>query len=418
MRDDIKKFISKMQDPKLRKTFENCFFSTLDTTVKLEDDGTAYVFTGDIPAMWLRDSSAQVIHYLNYVNVDEDVRNVIKGMIRRQLMYIRTDPYANAFNESANGRGHKEDITEHSDWVWERKFEIDSLCYPIFLAYRYYQESRDASIFSDDFKKTVNVIMDTFETEQRHAEKSNYSHFRPCDPPEFSVPNNGKGDPVAYTGMIWSGYRPSDDACEYGYFIPGNIFAVVILKHIEEIYTSVCSDKRTAERARALYETIQQGIEKYGVYEHPKYGKIYAYETDGLGGVNFMDDANVPSLLSLPYLGYCGCDDEIYRNTRRFVLSEDNPYYFEGEILKGVGSPHTPKNYVWHIGVIMQGLTSQDADEIKECFNLVMNSDAGKFLMHEGVDCDNENNYSREWFAWANSLFAYFVLTKKEYILQ
>ena len=414
MRRKVQDFIATIKDEKLQKTFENCFYSTLDTTVKMEEDGTAYVFTGDISAMWLRDSSAQVIHYLGFVNEDEDVRRVIKGMIERQLFYIRLDPYANAFNEFDNNRGHKGDLTDHNPWVWERKFEIDSLCYPIFLADRYYKVSGDASIFGDSFKETVKVILDTFTTEQDHHEKSSYRHFRPSDPPEFSVPCEGKGGPVARTGMIWSGYRPSDDACEYGYFIPGNMFAVVILGMLTDIFTSVAPDEELRTRAQALREEIEAGIQKYGVIDHPKFGKMYAYEVDGLGGVNLMDDANVPSLLSLPYLGYCGAEDELYQNTRRFVLSPENRFYFKGKYLEGVGSPHTPPNYVWHIGVIMQALTSDDPAEVNRCLELVLSTDAGKCLMHEGVDVNDPTQYSREWFAWANSLFAYFLLTKKD----
>lgn len=414
MRKRVSDFCESIKDEKLKKTFENCFYSTLDTTVKMMDDGTAYVFTGDIPAMWLRDSSAQVIHYLEFVNCDEDVKKFVKGMITRQFFYILKDPYANAFNETDNNNGHKGDITKHSPWVWERKFEIDSLCYPVFLSYRYYHISHDSSIFTDEYKKAVNVILDVFKTEQMHHEKSDYSHFRPSDPPELSVPCEGKGGSVGYTGMIWSGYRPSDDACKYGYFIPGNMFAVVILKQLEEIFTDIVPDESIVKKASALRAEIQEGIDKYAVYDHPEFGKMYTYEVDGLGNRFFMDDANVPSLLSLPYLGYCDTDDEIYQNTRKYVLSRENPYYFEGSVLRGVGSPHTPDGYVWHIGVIMQALTSNNKEEIAKCLELVLNSDAGKCLMHEGVNCCDQNEYSREWFAWANSLFAYFIITKKD----
>jgi meiotically up-regulated gene 157 (Mug157) protein len=350
------------------------------------------------------------------VNIDEDVKKVIKGMIERQLFYIRLDPYANAFNEVDNNNGHKGDITDHSPWVWERKFEIDSLCYPIFLAHRYYKVSNDATIFNQKFKDTVNVILDLFKTEQTHHEKSKYIHFRPEDDASFSVPNEGKGGSVAHTGLIWSGYRPSDDACEYGYFIPGNMFAVVILKQLEEIFTDISKDEELCAKVTALKNEIQQGIDKYGIIEHPEFGRMYAYEVDGLGNRNLMDDANVPSLLSLPYLGYCAPEDELYQNTRKFVLSKENRFYFAGKFLQGVGSPHTPENYVWHIGVIMQALTSNDQQEIIRLLEMVMNSDAGKMLMHEGVNVDDENEYTREWFAWANSLFAYFILDKKEYL--
>lgn len=416
MRLKIQEFESTIKDEKLKKTFDNCFYNTLDTTVKILSDNSSYVFTGDISAMWLRDSSAQVIHYMQFINEDEDVKNLIKGLIKRQLFYINIDPYANAFNEEENNLGHKGDITDHNPWVWERKFEIDSLCYPIFLAYNYYKISNDSSIFDQNFKKAVHTILDLFIVEQNHHEKSKYVHYRPSEAPNLSVPCQGKGGAVAYTGMIWSGYRPSDDPCEYGYLVPGNMFAIVILKYLEEIFTDITVDSELVEKAMKLRKEIDKGIKKYAIVEHTPLGKIYAYEVDGLGNHNLMDDANVPSLLSLPYLGYTNINDELYQNTRKFILSKENKYYFEGKYLRGIGSPHTPKNYTWHIGVIMQGLTSDKEQEINDALKMLLGSDAGKMLMHEGVNVDNPEDFSREWFAWANSLFALFVIKKMGYL--
>jgi meiotically up-regulated gene 157 (Mug157) protein len=416
MRLKIQEFESTINDEKLKKTFDNCFYNTLDTTVKILSDNSSYVFTGDISAMWLRDSSAQVIHYMQFINEDEDVKKLIKGLIKRQLFYISIDPYANAFNEEANNFGHKGDITDHNPWVWERKFEIDSLCYPIFLAYNYYKISNDLSIFDQDFKNTVNKILNLFVVEQNHHENSKYIHYRPSEEPYLSVPCKGKGGAVSYTGMIWSGYRPSDDPCEYGYLVPGNMFAIVILKYLEEIFSDISVDHELFEKALKLKEEIDNGIQKYAIVNHATYGEIYAYEVDGLGNHKLMDDANVPSLLSLPYLGYVDMNDALYQNTRRFILSKDNKYYYEGKYLKGIGSPHTPENHTWPISVIMQGLTSDKQDEINNSLKMLLNSDAGKMLMHEGVNVDNPEEFSREWFAWANSLFAYFIIKKSEYL--
>lgn len=409
MREEIDKFCQKIRDPKLKRTFRKCFFSTLDTTTEFLNDGTTYIFTGDIPAMWLRDSSAQVIHYLYFADVDDDVKNMIKGLLRRQFRYILTDPYANAFNKEANNMGHKGDITQQNEWVWERKYEVDSLCYPIWLCYRYYQKTKDTEIFDPLFISACSTVLDVFTTEQDHS-KSPYFHYRPDAPAEMSVPNGGKGGKVSVNGLTWGGYRPSDDPCQYGYLIPSNMFATVILGYMKEIFASVAPNAAMYARADKLRRGICQGLADCAVYEHKKFGKIYAYETDGLGNYNLMDDANVPSLLSLPYLGYCSEDDEIYQNTRRFVLSKDNPYYFEGRCMRGVGSPHTAEGYVWPISLIIQLMTSGSEAEKRELLQTLLRTDAGTDCMHEGINVNNSSEYTREWFAWANSLFACGVL--------
>ena len=166
------------------------------------------------------------------------------------------------------------------------------------------------------------------------------------------------------------------------------------------------ADDDLAAQALDLANQIDEGIQTYGLYEHPKYGTIYAYETDGFGHYNLMDDANSPSLLSIPYIGYAPADAPIYQNTRRFILSTDNPYYYEGEAAKGIGSPHTPYGYIWHISLIMQILTSTDPAEIRECLETLSRTHAGTGLMHEGFHCDDPSRFTRPWFAWANTLFA------------
>lgn len=396
--------------PKLYKLFLNCYPNTLQTTTKLLENDSTFVFTGDIPAMWLRDSSAQVRHYLPLAKDNPRIAHMIKGLIRRQISYINIDPYANAFNETANNHGHKNDITEHSPWVWERKYEIDSLCYPIQLAYLLWKENGTTDIFDSDFKKAVLSIILLWKTEQNHAVSSPYSFQRTDCPDTDTLCNNGKGSPTAYTGMTWSGFRPSDDACKYGYLVPANMFAVVALRYIAEIAGEIYHDNNLKKLTEALCNEIDSGIKKYGVVETEKYGEIYAYETDGLGSYNLMDDANVPSLLSASYIGYCSSSNEIYQNTRRFVLSQDNPYYFEGRVLKGIGSPHTPQGYVWPIALCMQGLTSDSAAEKEQILSFLENSDADTGYMHEGIDINNPENFTRPWFAWANSIFSELIL--------
>ncbi len=416
MKGEIALFEERIIDTKLRKMFHNCFYNSLDTTVEYLPNEEVYMLTGDIPAMWLRDSSASVIQYIDFAKDDKDVYNLIKGLIKRQFFYIEVDPYANSFNKEPNGNGHKDDEGLRTPYTWERKFEIDSLCYPVWLLYRLYKVTGDKSLLSPRFVKIANIIMDTFITEQHHHERSDYMHYRPGEKEGFNIPNHGKGGEVAYTGMIWSGYRPSDDACKYGYFVPGNMFAVVILRELEELFLEI-NEKELALKAKTLKEEIDDGIEKYGIINHPEFGDIYAFEVDGLGNYLLMDDANVPSLLSIPYFGYAEATESIYKNTRNYCLSFSNPYYFEGKCLKGIGSPHTDEGYVWHIGVTLQALTSSSEKEKKELIEMVKRSDAGTNYTHEGVDKDNPNNYTRSWFAWSNSLFAYLLLQEKDLII-
>ncbi|MBD8498151.1 glycoside hydrolase family 125 protein [Paenibacillus arenosi] len=393
---------------KLKQLFLNCFPNTLKTTTKLHEDGTSYVFTGDIPAMWLRDSSAQVRQYLPLAAEDADVRRIIAGLVRKQLKYIQIDPYANAFNETPVPLEeiHHRDITELNGWVWERKYEIDSLCYPIQLGYLYWKTTGDASLFDSEFRHVAHIIMNLWTTEQRHFEQSSYRFQRQDCRPTDTLKNNGMGMPVNYTGMTWSAFRPSDDACTFGYLIPSNMFAVVVLRYLEEIARDVYQDELFAEKARRLGTEIDEGIQAYGIFHHPKYGKVYAYETDGYGNHNLMDDANVPSLLAIPYLGYTTADDPIYQNTRKLILSEDNPYYYAGKQARGIGSPHTPKDYIWHIALSMQGLTAATDEEIQEVIAMLVDTDAELGYMHEGFHKDDAKHFTREWFAWSNSLFS------------
>jgi meiotically up-regulated gene 157 (Mug157) protein len=392
-------------NPKLLAMFKQCYPNTLSTTTKLLDDGTTFVITGDIPAMWLRDSSAQVKHYLHLSKEDTELQRIIEGLIARQMQSILMDPYANAFNESANKNRVHEDKTELSPWVWERKYELDSLCYPLELSYLYWKVTGNTNIFDYSFEAAARTILRLMRTEQRHGEASGYRFQRYDCPKTDTLPNNGLGTMVNYTGMTWSGFRPSDDACTFGYLIPANMFAVVVLGYVKEIAEEVLGDTYLAQMADELREEIDHGIQTYGIVDHPLYGKMYAYETDGMGNYNLMDDANVPSLLSIPYLGYADKDDPIYLNTRKFILSKDNPYFYSGTHAAGIGSPHTPKDYVWPISLTMQALTSTDAAEVERLLETLLSTDAGTGFMHEGVDVNNPEQFTRPWFAWANSLF-------------
>ncbi|MDR9856513.1 glycoside hydrolase family 125 protein [Paenibacillus sp. VCA1] len=396
--------------PKLLKLFKNCFPNTLETTTKLMDDGTTFVITGDIPAMWLRDSVEQVMHYVPLAKDDEDLQRILSGLIKRHIRYIQIDPYANAFNESANDwHWNKADQTDMSAWVWERKFEIDSLCFSMRLAYAYWKETGLTDIFDAGFKSAMRLIYDLFKTEQRHFELSPYRFMRDNGIRQDTLANDGLGMPVNYTGMVWSGFRSSDDACDFHYNIPGNMFAVVALRQMQEFAEWVFRDTNFLKELKKLEQDIDHGIQLYGIYRHPEFGPIYAYETDGYGNYCLMDDAGTPGLLSIPYLGYVPADDPVYQNTRRFALSKANPFYFEGKAAKGIGSPHTPDGFVWHMALSMQGITATTKEEKLAMIDMLEATDADTGFMHEGFHADDPANFTRKWFAWSNSLFSKLV---------
>jgi meiotically up-regulated gene 157 (Mug157) protein len=355
-------------------------------------DGTAYVKTGDIPAEWLRDASAQVRPYLFFAKSDMEVATLLRGIIAREGKYLAVDPYANAFTIDYR--------------VWEEKFELDSLAYPIVLAWSYWKATGDASIFTGDESNGFDKAFETMEREQDHAHNSKYTHRELRD-----LNGNPGPNPVAYTGMIWTGFRPSDDACKFNYLIPSEMMAVVALGDLEEIERVVYRNLLKSNRARALRSEVQDGIQKYGEVFTPNYGYVYAYEVDGLGNQLLMDDANIPSLLSAPYFGYTKSDSFVYKNTRRFLLSKDNPYYYVGSMARGIGSAHTADGYVWPLALIMQGLTSTNDGERRDVLNQLLASDPGDHLLHESFDPNDPGKFSRKDFGWPNALFSEYVMT-------
>ncbi|MBW3077775.1 glycoside hydrolase family 125 protein [Bifidobacterium simiiventris] len=395
------------------ENFNACFANTLLTTVKRHEDGTTFLLTGDIPAMWLRDSTAQVRPYLVIAKDDPDLSDMIAGLVRQQFRFIAIDPYANAFNEEPNG--HTWDPNDRSDfsspWLWERKYEVDSLCYPIQLAWLLYQNTGRTDHFDAGFVAGVRRILDVFETEQDHAARSSYFFVRDCDIPTESLANDGKGSPVAVTGMTWSGFRPSDDACTYHYLVPANMFVVVVMDYLERIFGGgILDDPEIAARAKTLRGSVRDGIERYAKTVNRDGETIWAFETDGLGHYNIMDDSNVPSLMAAPYLGFCEPDDPTYLATRRTLLSDENPYYYEGRHLRGIGSPHTPPRYVWPIALAIEAMTSGDRDVEERILDRLVATDAGTHLMHEGIDVDDPTKYTREWFSWSNMMFCELVM--------
>ena len=405
----IEQQLKTKQFPQLIEVFQQCFVNTLETTVQLLDDATTFVLTGDISAMWLRDSTAQVKPYLKLAAQDNDIKELIKGLIKKQVQYLLIDPYANAFNKEPTNSIQWQDRTQTNPWVWERKFELDSLCYPLQLSRDYWLATQDSSIFDANYHQMLHNTLNLMIIEQHHDALSPYYFERDNCPPSDTLPFQGRGTRTNYTGMVWSGFRPSDDACKFGFHIPANMFAVVVLTHVIQVALEIYEDQELAEQAQQLQAQIKFGIETYGIVPRSNFGSIYAYETDGYGNYNLMDDANVPSLLSIPYLGYTLATDPIYVNTRAFILSPANPYYYTGKFAQGIGSPHTPPKYIWPISLAMQGLTSTDKTEQEQLIKMLLGSTADTGYMHESFDSDQPERFTRSWFAWANSLFGEFI---------
>lgn len=405
---------AKLKDPKLAWMFENCFPNTLDTTVEfgtLNGKPDTFVITGDIHAMWLRDSSAQVWPYLPLANQDEELKKLLAGVINRQTQCVLLDPYANAFNKTKEEEVHwMSDQTEMKPGLHERKWEIDSLCYTVRLAYHYWKTTGDTSVFDADWQKATASIVDTFKVQQRKNGLGPYKFERETTRQLDTLSNHGYGRPLKPVGLINSSFRPSDDASTYGFLIPSNLFAVTSLRQLAEISNNVTGDTTFAAACLALADEVEDSIRKYAIVKHPKYGKVYAFEVDGFGNHTFMDDANVPSLLALPYLGCVAANDSVYRNTRKLVWSEDNPYFFKGTAAEGIGGPHVGYDMVWPMSIIMRAMTSDNDTEIAWCVKALRDTDAGTGFMHETFHKDDPSNFSRSWFAWANTLFGELIL--------
>lgn len=411
--NEIARVKSLLTNRQLAWMFENCFPNTIDTTVHfrmLDGNPDTFVYTGDIHAMWLRDSGAQVWPYLQLANKDEQLRLMLEGVVRRQLMCINLDPYANAFNDGPVGSYWESDNTDMKPELHERKWEIDSLCYVIRLAYEYWKVTGDDSVFDETWLKAVNNILTTFIQQQRKDGVGPYRFTRKTDRSTDTLNNNGLGAPVNPVGLIVSCFRPSDDATTLQFLVPSNLFAVTSLRKAAEILSVVNKDEELAAKCTALADEVENAIKKYAVVDHPEFGKIYAFEVDGFGNALLMDDANVPSLLALPYLGDVDVDDPVYRNTRRFVWSTSNPYFFKGKAAEGIGGPHVGYDMIWPMSIMMKAFTSTDDAEIKQCIETLMTTHNGTGFMHESFHKDNPSNFTRDWFAWQNTLFGELIL--------
>lgn len=403
-----------LKNARLAWMFENCFPNTIDTTVnyrELNGKDDTFVYTGDIHAMWLRDSGAQVWPYVQLANKDPKLKKMLAGVVNRHTKSILIDPYANAFNDGPLADNHwMSDVTDMKPELHERKWEIDSLCYPIRLAYYYWKVTGDASVFDADWVKAIELVLQTFKEQQRKDGVGPYSFMRLTDRQLDTLSNMGFGSPVKPVGLIASAFRPSDDATTFQFLIPSNLFAVTSLHEAAEILQTVKGNTDLANQCISLANEVETAIQKYAIHDHPVYGKIYAFEVDGFGNQHLMDDANVPSLLAIAYLDPTKINDPIYQNTRKFVWSADNPYFFKGTAGEGIGGPHVGYDMIWPMSIMMKAFTSTDDAEIKACITMLMNTDAGTGFMHESFHKDDPNKFTREWFAWQNTLFGELIL--------
>jgi meiotically up-regulated gene 157 (Mug157) protein len=412
--DAIRTVRDSIADAELAWLFENCYPNTLDTTVDFDEvDGQpdSFIITGDIDAMWLRDSTAQVWPYLPYVNQDEKLRRMIEGLIRRQAKCILLDPYANSFyKDSSRPSAWQSDRPAPIPGVHERKWEIDSLCYPIRLANAYFERTNDATIFDEHWQQAMALVVKTFRVEQRKNGTTPYRFVRRTTVMIDAPPFDGTGRPVRPVGMICSAFRPSDDSTLFPFLVPSNLFAVQSLRQLASIFSKQLKNSGFAAECDALADEVQAAIDAYAIVPHLDFGEIYAYEVDGFGNAVFWDDANVPSLMSLAYLGIHEPSDPLYARTRTFLLSERNPYFLRGTAASGQASPHTGKERIWPMGIILRAMTSTSDAEIVECVKTLKRTHAGTGFMHEAFHKDNPADYTRDWFAWANTLFGELII--------
>lgn len=411
-------------NPELAWMFENCFPNTLDTTVNFSMKNgkpDTFIITGDIHAMWLRDSSAQVWPYVQLAGEDKKLKALLEGVIRRQTQCILIDPYANAFNDGPTGSQWDKDLTDMKPELHERKWEVDSLCYPIRLAHGFWKETKDASFMDEEWMKAMKRIVQTFRQQQRKEGPGPYHFQRVTAVQSDTVAGRGYGNPIRPTGMICSVFRPSDDATIYLFLVPSNFFAVISLRQLADMVETEKQDKTFAASCRDLANEVETALKKYAVVQHLDHGKIYPFEVDGYGNRLFMDDAGIPGLLSMPYLDSVQAEDPVYRNTRKFVLGKDNPYFFKGSKAEGLGSPHVGLQMIWPMGIIARALTSDNDKEIADSLTMLLNTQAGTGFMHEAFHMNDPSLFTRKWFAWANTLFGELILKihrERKYLLE
>jgi meiotically up-regulated gene 157 (Mug157) protein len=376
--------------------------------VTVHEDGSVFVITGDIPAMWLRDSTAQVGPLLALAREAPEVLELARGVLRTQVEQVLIDPRANAFNDGPTRAAQRRDFPDQSPWVFERKYAVDSLCAPLDLAWRLWETGRSVEHLDDRFRRAAASIVSLWRAEQEH-DPEGYRFRRRVARGRDSPARGGRGAPVARTGMTWSAFRPSDDACRFGFHVPANALSAVTLGRLAELLEAI-DERQAAEDAASLSAEIRLGVETFARVDTPTHGVVYAYEVDGLGGALMLDDANPPSLVSLPYLGYCKRTDATYLATRAWALSRANPCWSEGKLVSGVGSEHTRRGWIWPLAIAIEGLTAADADERELALARIEATVRPGGLLHESVHPSAPRRFSRRWFSWADMLYVELVL--------
>jgi meiotically up-regulated gene 157 (Mug157) protein len=435
----IEDITGKMENKDLARLFENAFPNTLDTTVRWHVDGTtkhtelkrnmrdagrwggaqSFVVTGDINAEWLRDSTNQLLQYQPLAKKDPRIFNLILGAINTQVEYVIESPYCNAFQPpppshlAATQNGQEDNVhpAYESSFVFECKYELDSLAHFLALGNTFYNHTKSLDFLSPRWYKALETVLEvldqqsqsTFDVNTGRFERNSYTFSRRTEQGTETLPLSGNGNPLNYgTGLIRSAFRPSDDSTILGFYIPANAMMAVELKRTAEVLRAA-KNVVLAQILEKRAQSITDGIWNYGVVEHKKYGKVFAYEVDGYGSQILMDDANVPSLLALPILGFVDKRHDVYRQTRKMLLEKaGNPYYLEGKAFHGIGGPHIGLEYAWPMSLLLQAMTSDDDTEIEKCVALVLAS-ARLGLVHESINVNRIRDYTRSWFACKSS---------------
>lgn len=439
---------SRIRDPNLAQLFSNTFPNTLDTTVyKLTappEPADAFIITGDITAMWLRDSTNQVWPYLKLLGADDDhaLQKLFRGLIARQAACVLIDPYANAFNLDGSTPGpHTDDSTTRPEWagwglanntvqvsamsnhIFERKYEADSLSNMLRLGGAYFSATGDLAPFSkgpdgqaSDWVAAAALAIETLDKQRAGSAEEDaqggpsYVFQRQTGEPSDTL-EHGRGALARSNGLIKSAFRGSDDATVLPFSIPENLFAVAALRLAAGVLRAVGEDA-VADAAVRLADAVEAAVNLNGVFTHPVTKKqVYAYEVDGFGNYWFQDDANIPSLLALPiFSAPIPRNDSLYQSTREAVLSSVNPYYFCGLAACGVGGQHNGAPWIWPMALASQALTSDNATEVAGIISTLIDSSACTGLIHESFHMNSFSTYTRPWFAWMNSLFSEVIM--------
>jgi uncharacterized protein len=403
-------------DPELAWMFENCYPNTLDTTVftgTIDGKPDTFVITGDIDAMWLRDSAVQVEPYLPLARDDRPLREMLHGLIQRQARCILIDPYANAFVRDPGARSNLDsatlDDTEMRPGVAQRKWEIDSLCYPMRLAHDYWAITRDRAPFDELWRRSAALIVATLRVQQRKEAPGPYRYQRLTKIPTDSLMLDGYGPPSNKVGLIHSAFRPSDDACVYPFLVPANLFAVSSLRQVARVHREARGDAAAAREAEALANEVEAALRAHAIVPDGRGGQVWAYEVDGFGNWLFADDAGIPSLYGLPLIEAASVDDPLYQRTAALAWSPRNPFFVQGSAASGIGSPHMGLDKVWPMALIARAMVTRDEGVVRDCLRTLKATHAGTGFMHESFHKDDPASFTRAWFAWVNGMFGQMI---------